>query len=140
MSARPADVGSIKVIACNGDAVMVPLYQLAQAYVKAARRPGYGSIGLIQEACAVHFGVTSADMRSPRRNAHTVRARHAAMYLARTLTEYSFPEISRRFGGRDHTTALHAVRKIEYLLENDEGMRTDIELLRAVLAASEVSS
>jgi chromosomal replication initiator protein len=55
------------------------------------------------------------------------------MYLAKTLTLRSLPEIGRRFGGRDHTTVLHAVRKIENLVGNDNGLADEIEILKRLL-------
>jgi chromosomal replication initiation ATPase DnaA len=139
MSARPQEVGAIQVVACSGETVMVPLYQLAQAYSKVARRAPTGDIGQIQQICATHYGVSCVDLRSARRDARITRVRHVAMYLARELTEHSFPEISGRFGGRDHTSAMYGVRKIERLIENDKRLRSDVALLRAQFAASEAS-
>jgi len=132
-----AETAAIQVVACNGDLVMVPLHQFAHAYARLREHAAGHGIDLIQQACARHFGVSRTEMRSPRRSATTVRTRHVAMYLARELTEHSLPAIARRFGGRDHTTALHACRKVARLVEADAGMRADIELLRAVLAAGE---
>jgi chromosomal replication initiator protein len=62
-----------------------------------------------------------------------VRPRQIAMYLAKTLTLRSLPEIGRRFGGRDHTTVLHAVRKIEGLVGNDNMLAEEVELLKRLL-------
>jgi chromosomal replication initiator protein len=62
-----------------------------------------------------------------------VRPRQIAMYLAKTLTLRSLPEIGRRFGGRDHTTVLHAVRKIESLIGTDNGLAAEIEVLKSQL-------
>jgi chromosomal replication initiator protein len=62
-----------------------------------------------------------------------VRPRQVAMYLAKTLTLRSLPEIGRRFGGRDHTTVLHAVRKIEGLVGNDMALAEEIEILKRQL-------
>jgi chromosomal replication initiator protein len=62
-----------------------------------------------------------------------VRPRQVAMYLAKTLTLRSLPEIGRRFGGRDHTTVLHAVRKIENLVSTDSALAEEIELLKRQL-------
>ena len=67
------------------------------------------------------------------RTANVVRPRQVAMYLAKTLTLRSLPEIGRRFGGRDHTTVLHAVRKIENLVNNDTSLAEEIELLKRQL-------
>jgi chromosomal replication initiator protein len=55
------------------------------------------------------------------------------MYLAKSLTARSLPEIGRRFGGRDHTTVLHAIRKIESLLSEDEGLKEELEILKRML-------
>ncbi|MGH6789157.1 MAG: helix-turn-helix domain-containing protein, partial [Pseudolabrys sp.] len=65
--------------------------------------------------------------------ANVVRPRQIAMYLAKTLTLRSLPEIGRRFGGRDHTTVLHAVRKIEGLVGNDMTLAEEIEILKRQL-------
>jgi chromosomal replication initiator protein len=62
-----------------------------------------------------------------------VRPRQVAMYLAKQLTLRSLPEIGRRFGGRDHTTVLHAVRKIENLVNNDTSLAEEIEILKRQL-------
>jgi chromosomal replication initiator protein len=73
------------------------------------------------------------DLLSSRRTANVVRPRQVAMYLAKTLTLRSLPEIGRRFGGRDHTTVLHAVRKIEGLVGNDMALAEEIEILKRQL-------
>ncbi len=73
----------------------------------------------IQIETAKYFGVGRSDLLSSRRTANVVRPRQVAMYLAKTLTLRSLPEIGRRFGGRDHTTVLHAVRKMHRLAATD---------------------
>ncbi len=80
-----------------------------------------------------HYNVTRADLLSPRRARSIVRPRQVGMYLAKQLTSRSLPEIGRRFGGRDHTTVLHAVRKIEELLQQDDKLARDVEFLRGIL-------
>jgi chromosomal replication initiator protein len=80
-----------------------------------------------------HYGVSRADLLSARRTANVVRPRQIAMYLAKTLTLRSLPEIGRRFGGRDHTTVLHAVRKIEGLVQGDKVLADEIEVLKRLL-------
>ena len=75
----------------------------------------------IQRVVARQYNVSRSDLLSSRRTANVVRPRQVAMYLAKTLTLRSLPEIGRRFGGRDHTTVLHAVRKIEALVGKDVG-------------------
>jgi chromosomal replication initiator protein len=77
--------------------------------------------------------VTRADLLSSRRTAVVVKPRQIAMYLAKTLTLRSLPEIGRRFGGRDHTTVLHAVRKIESLSHADRALNDELELLKRML-------
>jgi chromosomal replication initiator protein len=87
----------------------------------------------IQRVVARQYNVSRADLLSSRRTANVVRPRQIAMYLAKTLTLRSLPEIGRRFGGRDHTTVLHAVRKIENLVGNDNTLAEEIELLKRLL-------
>ena len=87
----------------------------------------------IQKLVATHYQVTRADLLSSRRTAIVVKPRQVAMYLAKHLTPRSYPEIGRRFGGRDHTTVLHAVRKIEGLRQADIGLKDEIELLTRML-------
>jgi chromosomal replication initiator protein len=82
---------------------------------------------------ARQYNVSRADLLSSRRTANVVRPRQVAMYLAKTLTLRSLPEIGRRFGGRDHTTVLHAVRKIEGLVGNDTMLADEIEVLKRQL-------
>ena len=87
----------------------------------------------IQKRVAEHFSIRLADMHSPRRARAVARPRQVAMYLSKQLTSRSLPEIGRKFGGRDHTTVMHAVRKIEELRASDHGFDEDIELLRRML-------
>jgi chromosomal replication initiator protein len=87
----------------------------------------------IQRVVARQYNVSRADLLSSRRTANVVRPRQVAMYLAKILTLRSLPEIGRRFGGRDHTTVLHAVRKIENLASNDSAFADEIEALKREL-------
>jgi chromosomal replication initiator protein len=87
----------------------------------------------IQRIVARQYNVSRADLLSSRRTANVVRPRQVAMYLAKVLTLRSLPEIGRRFGGRDHTTVLHAVRKIENLAGNDNVLAEEIEALKRQL-------
>jgi chromosomal replication initiator protein len=87
----------------------------------------------IQRVVARQYNVSRADLLSSRRTANVVRPRQVAMYLAKVLTLRSLPEIGRRFGGRDHTTVLHAVRKIEALTGNDTAFAEEIEGLKRQL-------
>ena len=87
----------------------------------------------IQRVVARQYNVSRSDLLSSRRTANVVRPRQVAMYLAKTLTLRSLPEIGRRFGGRDHTTVLHAVRKIESLVSKDVALSDEVELLKRQL-------
>jgi chromosomal replication initiator protein len=87
----------------------------------------------IQKRVSEHFNIRVSDMHSPRRARAVARPRQIAMYLAKVLTARSLPEIGRKFGGRDHTTVIHAVRKVEELRLADSGFADDVELLRRML-------
>ena len=89
----------------------------------------------IQKRVAQHFNIRLADMHSARRARNVARPRQVAMYLSKQLTTRSLPEIGRKFGGRDHTTVMHAVRRIEELRRTDAGLAEDIDLLRRMLEA-----
>ena len=89
----------------------------------------------IQKRVSEHFNVRVTDMHSARRARAVARPRQVAMYLSKQLTARSLPEIGRKFGGRDHTTVMHAVRKIEELKSTDPGFAEDVELLRRMLEA-----
>jgi chromosomal replication initiator protein len=78
--------------------------------------------------------VSKTELLSNRRTRTIVKPRQIAMYLAKVMTPRSLPEIGRRFGGRDHTTVLHAVRKIEDLSGTDNTLAQEIELLRRLIS------
>ncbi|MBB4348899.1 chromosomal replication initiator protein [Rhizobium cellulosilyticum] len=87
----------------------------------------------IQRVVARHYNVSRQELVSNRRTRVIVKPRQIAMYLAKTMTPRSFPEIGRRFGGRDHTTVLHAVRKIEELIGDDSKLGHEVELLKRLI-------
>lgn len=87
----------------------------------------------IQKKVAEHFNIRIADMHSARRARQVARPRQVAMYLAKQLTSRSLPEIGRKFGGRDHTTVMHAVKRIEELQDSDSAFAEDVELLRRMI-------
>lgn len=93
------------------------------------------TIDEIMRRVSEHYNIRMSDMLSPKRTRTVARPRQVAMYLAKNLTARSLPEIGRRFGGRDHTTVLHAVRKIEELKAIDNQIAEDVELLRRMLEA-----
>ena len=87
----------------------------------------------IQKRVAEHFKIRISDMSSARRARAVARPRQVAMYLSKQLTSRSLPEIGRAFGGRDHTTVMHAVRKVEELVKADSAFAEDVELLTRML-------
>ena len=103
----------------------------AQAILRPHLRGGEKRITIdeIQKATADHYAMKQVDLISERRNRAIARPRQAAMWLAKQLTTRSLPDIGRRFGGRDHTTVLHAVRRIEELKAGDAQLARDLEIL-----------
>lgn len=93
------------------------------------------SVEDIQRKVAEHYNIRLADLIGPKRIRTVARPRQVAMYLCKHLTSRSLPEIGRRFGGRDHTTIMHGVRKIEELMIDDQGLAEDLDLLRRLLEA-----
>ena len=91
------------------------------------------SIDEIQKRVAEHFKIRLSDMSSARRSRTVARPRQIAMYLSKQLTSRSLPEIGRAFGGRDHTTVIHAVRKVEEIMSADPIFSEDVELLTRML-------
>ena len=89
---------------------------------------------IIKKICE-HYHLRQSDLMSPSRARNIARPRQMAMYLCKKLTSRSLPEIGRKFGGRDHTTILHGVRKIEELISIDNQIAEDAELLRRMLEA-----
>ncbi|MEO1492632.1 MAG: chromosomal replication initiator protein DnaA [Pseudomonadota bacterium] len=87
----------------------------------------------IKRRVAEHYNLRMSDLISARRARAVARPRQVAMFLCKSLTSKSLPEIGRGFGGRDHTTVIHAVRKIEELRATDSQLNEDIELLRRML-------
>ncbi|MCB9978877.1 MAG: chromosomal replication initiator protein DnaA [Rhodospirillales bacterium] len=91
------------------------------------------TIDEIQRKVAEHYNLRVSDMHSARRARNVARPRQVAMFLSKQLTARSLPEIGRKFGGRDHTTVMHAVRKIEELLETDVQIAQDVDIVRRAL-------
>jgi chromosomal replication initiator protein len=89
----------------------------------------------IQRRVAEHYNVRLSDMIGPKRVRTIARPRQIAMYLSKHMTPRSLPEIGRRFGGRDHTTIMHGVRKIEEMMATDSQLADDLQLLRRMLEA-----
>lgn len=91
------------------------------------------SVEEILKKVSIHFNMKISDMKSSKRLKAVVLPRQIAMYLSRQLTSSSYPEIGERFGGKDHSTIIHAIRKIEKLMEDDFQMRSTIENLKKEL-------
>ncbi len=89
----------------------------------------------IQRRVSEYYNIRLSDMIGPKRLRSYARPRQVAMYLAKQLTSRSLPEIGRRFGGRDHTTVMHGVRRIKELKQTDGQIAEDVEMLRRALEA-----
>tara|TARA_R110002094_G_scaffold172020_8_gene153776 strand:+ start:1405 stop:2760 length:1356 start_codon:yes stop_codon:yes gene_type:complete len=87
----------------------------------------------IQRKVSEHYNIRLSDMLGPKRLRSYARPRQVAMYLCKQMTSRSLPEIGRRFGGRDHTTVMHGVRRIEELKVSDSQIAEDVELLSRAL-------
>ncbi|WP_159731367.1 chromosomal replication initiator protein DnaA [Methylosinus sp. Ce-a6] len=118
----------------NGAPLCVETAETAIRDLVRSAEPKRVKIDDIQKLVASHYNISRADILSSRRTANVVRPRQIAMYLSKVLTLRSLPEIGRRFGGRDHTTVLHAVRKVEELASKDKSLSEVIELLKRMLA------
>ncbi len=95
----------------------------------ASFRPARPLISLIQREVSDHFHIPRIEMVSQRRAREVARPRQVAMYLAKQMTIRSLPEIGRRFGNRDHTTVIHAIKQIEHLRSIDGEMDADVRHL-----------
>ena len=117
----------------TGSAITLETAEIAIRDLVRNREPKRVKIEDIQKLVASRYNVSRSDILSERRTAAVVRPRQIAMYLAKVLTLRSLPEIGRRFGGRDHTTVLHAVRKIEKAIGEDNVLQDEVELLKRML-------
>lgn len=137
-SGRDLDGAVNRLVAHNqltGQQIGLEMAEAALRDLLRSREPRKVKIEDIQRVVSKHFNVTKADLLSARRTRTVVRPRQIAMYLAKALTPRSLPEIGRRFGNRDHTTVLHAVRKIEEMATADRGFADEIEMLKRMLDA-----
>ena len=112
----------------TGRTIDVPFVEEVLANVLRANQRRI-SIDEIQTQVAEHYRIRKAEMTSARRAREVARPRQVAMYLSKQLTPKSLPDIGRRFGGRDHTTVIHAVKQIERLRACDSELDADIRLL-----------
>ena len=128
--------GALNKLIANAQLRDMPItLELAQSLLSDAIRASSRRITIdeIQRACAAHYHIDAAEMRSHRRAVAVARPRQVAMYLAKKLTPRSLPEIGRIFGGRDHTTVMHAVRRIEALRAANPDMDADIRTIQGRL-------
>jgi chromosomal replication initiator protein len=117
----------------SGQPVTLETAEAAIRDLVRTREPRRVKIEDIQKLVATRYNVSRADILSERRTAAVVKPRQIAMYLSKALTPRSLPEIGRRFGGRDHTTVLHAVRKIEKAITEDRSLHDEVDLLKRML-------
>lgn len=133
---RDLDGAVNRLVAANqltGELITVQLAEKTLADLIRARETPLVRIEDILKIVSRHFKIAKTDLLSSRRSRDVVRPRQIAMYLAKSLTTRSLPEIGRRFGGRDHTTVLHSVRKVEQLMKDDSELAQEIELLKRML-------
>ncbi len=133
---RDLDGAVNRLVAANqltGEPITVGLAEKTLADLIRSRESRRVRIEDILKMVSRHFKVPRNDLLSARRSRDVVRPRQIAMYLAKSLTARSLPEIGRRFGGRDHTTVLHSVRKVEQLMKDDGELQQEVELLKKML-------
>ncbi len=133
---RDLDGAVNRLVAANqltGELITVPLAEKTLADLIRSRDAKRVRIEDILKAVSRHYKVPRNELLSARRSRDVVRPRQIAMYLAKALTARSLPEIGRRFGGRDHTTVLHSVRKVEQMIKDDIELGQEIELLKRML-------
>ncbi len=130
-SVRELEGGLHTLVARAGERLSKLTLDEVQAIVRPHLREAERRITVddIQKATAEHYGLKQSDLLCERRTRAVARPRHVAMYLAKALTTRSYPDIGRRFGGRDHTTVLHAVKRIEALKAEDAALAADLETL-----------
>ena len=110
------------------------VYEVLSDVIRASNRQV--SIGEIQRQVAQHFNIRVDEMHSKRRSKNIVHPRQIAMYLAKHMTSSSYPEIGQKFGGRDHTTIMHGVAKIEKAMHEDPAVMDDIKILKTLLSTA----
>ncbi|MDB5507088.1 MAG: DnaA [Devosia sp.] len=133
---RDLDGAVNRLVAANQltrEAITIPLAERTLADLVHAKEAKRVRIEDILRIVSRHYKVMRNDLLSARRSRDVVRPRQIAMFLAKALTSRSLPEIGRRFGGRDHTTVLHSVRKIEQMIKDDGDLAQEIELLKRML-------
>eukprot|EP01037_Dinobryon_pediforme_P036139 gene36139-42932_t len=118
----------------TGEEISVEVAEIALRALLRGKEEKRVRIEDIQRVVSKHYNVSKADLLSARRTRTVVRPRPMAMYLSKTMTPRSLPEIGRRFGNRDHTTVLHAVRTIEELATADRVLQDELDMLKRIVA------
>lgn len=95
------------------------------------------TVAAVQDVVGAHFGLTKGQLLSRDRRRSIARPRQIAMYLAKTMTQQSYPNLGRRFGSRDHTTVMHAVRRVAALRDTDLGVAILIDSFALEIATAE---
>jgi chromosomal replication initiation ATPase DnaA len=103
----------------------------------APSEPAPPRVAAIKQAVVEHYGLDASDMTTARRAQTIAHPRQVAMYLCRKLTLRSLPEIGRMFGGRDHSTVIHAVKQVEYRLATDPDLRDAVALISAAIGEAQ---
>lgn len=133
---RDLDGAVNRLVAANqltGEMITVPLAEKTLGDLIRSQEARRVRIEDILRIVSRHYKVPRNELLSARRSRDVVRPRQIAMFLAKALTSRSLPEIGRRFGGRDHTTVLHSVRKVEQLMKDDGELCQEIELLKRMI-------
>ncbi|WDR06927.1 chromosomal replication initiator protein DnaA [Devosia rhodophyticola] len=133
---RDLDGAVNRLVAANqltGELITVPLAEKTLGDLIRSQEARRVRIEDILRIVSRHFKVPRNELLSARRSRDVVRPRQIAMFLAKALTSRSLPEIGRRFGGRDHTTVLHSVRKVEQMMKDDGELCQEIELLKRMI-------
>ncbi|HTN60020.1 MAG TPA: chromosomal replication initiator protein DnaA [Devosia sp.] len=133
---RDLDGAVNRLVAANqltGELITVPLAEKTLGDLIRSHEARRVRIEDILKIVSRHYKVPRNELLSARRSRDVVRPRQIAMFLAKALTSRSLPEIGRRFGGRDHTTVLHSVRKVEQMIKDDVELAQEIELLKRML-------
>tara|TARA_Y100001935_G_scaffold232433_1_gene214131 strand:+ start:128 stop:1546 length:1419 start_codon:yes stop_codon:yes gene_type:complete len=128
--------GALNRVIAYSSFVNKPLtIEMAQEVLKDLIRASQRRITIddIQRKVADYYNIRLSDLLSARRSRTIARPRQVAMYLSKILTTRSLPEIGRKFGGRDHTTVIHAVKRIESLQDSDNAIQEEVEILSRAL-------
>ncbi len=120
----------------NQKKIDIELAKEALKDVLAGNRRQHITIPMIQKVVSQYYNLRIEDFKSRRRTRNVAFPRQIAMYLSRELTEASLPSIGQEFGGRDHTTVIHACDKIKLCIKNDAGIEEDIDKINEILRAS----